>query len=119
MTTGVMDSGPTRRRVSRNDGLLLCLALLRGLLFRRFFLRRLLRHFLAFGPCLGQADRDRLFAALYLPARTAALQRPRLALLHHAFDVGGGLLGIFSCHDYFSCWPEPILASDKSSGFAT
>ena len=58
----------------------------------------LLRHLLALGPRLRQSDRDRLLAARDLPARTAAPQRAGLALLHHAFDIAGGLLRIFACH---------------------
>src|SRR5665213_311654 len=91
--------------------LLLRLALLRGLLF----LRSLLRDFLAFGPCLGQADGDGLLAALDLLAGAAALQRPGLALLHHALDVGGGLLRILPCHDGSPGCGKIIAAEEDGS----
>src|ERR1700731_654624 len=62
-------------------------------------LRRLLRYLRSHGPRLGQADSNGLLAALDLAAGAAALQRAGLALLHRAADLGGGLLGILSCHD--------------------
>src|SRR5204862_6367322 len=84
--------------------LMSALALLLGLLFLAglAFLRGLLRHFLAFRPCFGQSDRDRLLAALDLLAGAPALQGAGLALLRRAADLGGSLLGIFASHERFS-----------------
>src|SRR5437016_11318048 len=45
---------------------------------------------------LGQADGDRLLAALDLPAGAAAAQRAGLALLHGAAHFLGRALGVFS-----------------------
>src|SRR4051812_41263033 len=102
---------------------LLLRRLLAGLLARR--LRRLLRgcsrallrrHLLAFAARLGQADGDRLFAALDLAARAAALQRPGLALLHRAPDFGRRALGVFAC---CSCHEDGLpVTSQQSRGAA-
>jgi hypothetical protein len=51
------------------------------------FLRTLLRHLGPFLSGFGQPDRDRLFPALYLLSRSAALQRAGFALLHGAADL--------------------------------
>src|SRR5579871_2453803 len=74
--------------------------------------RRLLRHLLSRRPRLGQADRDRLLAALDLAAGPAASQGTGLALLHRPLDRGAGLLGIFAC---FTCHDRSPLASDQSA----
>ena len=58
-----MDSGPTRRRVSRNDGLLLRLPFLRGLLFRRFFFDAFFGTFL---PSARASERPIAIACLRL-----------------------------------------------------
>src|SRR4029450_11289410 len=92
-----MDASPSLAMTVLRPGL--PLRLLRRLLLQSLpFLRRLLRHLLAFGPRVRQSDRNRLFAAFDLPARAAALQRASLALLHRAFDIGRCLLRIFACH---------------------
>src|SRR5262249_21183974 len=58
------------------------------------------RHFLSFAPRFGQADRDRLFAALHSAAASAlaALERAAFAAVHRAFHVLGSGAGIFACH---------------------
>ena len=66
--------------------------LLGSFLRRLALLRRLLRHLLALGPRLGQADRDRLLAARDLLARTSAPQCAGLALFHCALNVIGCFL---------------------------
>ena len=84
---------PTDRPISSTyvQTFFAALALLRALLLFR-------RDFRSLPPCLGQADRDRLLAALDLPSRATALQGAGLALLHRAPDLGGRLSRIFSCH---------------------
>src|ERR1700743_1082697 len=93
-------------------------ALLRRLLFlRRFALLRgfLLRDFRAGCTRFGKTDRDRLLAALDLPARATSFQRARLSLLHRAPDFGGRLLRIFSRHDVSPGGGKEIIAIGKSS----
>src|SRR5437016_4152180 len=59
----------------------------------------LLRHLCAGLPRFGEADRDRLLAALDASARPAALQRAALALVHRALDLLARLLPVLS-HAY-------------------
>src|SRR6202043_1857441 len=50
---------------------------------------------LAAGSCFGEADRDRLFAALPLAALTAAARRAALELVHflsHGLGCGAAIL---------------------------
>src|SRR5262249_60915 len=44
------------------------------------------RYLCAGGPCLAEANRDRLFAAGHFPARSTGLERAAVALVHCAFD---------------------------------
>src|SRR5688572_2951945 len=60
--------------------------------------RAFLRNLLALAARLGEADRDRLFAALHFFLAAAASQRALLALAHRAFDVLGSAFGILACH---------------------
>src|SRR5207253_398395 len=83
---------------------------------RRFALRRrrLPRHLGAGLARLGQADRDRLLAALHRLAGAAALQRAVLALVHRAFHLALRFLSITG--------HEGLLAycvSDPTSGAAS
>src|SRR6202012_5911578 len=69
----------------------------RAFLFLRAFLLLgglLLRPLGARGAVFRQADGDGLFAAGDGLARTAALQRAGLALLHHLFDLLRGGFGV-------------------------
>src|SRR5688572_18126877 len=52
------------------------------------------RHLRAFLARFGQADRDRLLAALHLLARASALQRAPFALVHRAFHFLLGFLAV-------------------------
>src|SRR6185437_317450 len=54
----------------------------------------LARHFRAGAARLGQADGDRLLAALHLAPGAAAAQRSLLALVHRALDFALGFLAV-------------------------
>src|SRR5919206_4276369 len=58
----------------------------------------LLRDFFPFAARLGQADGNRLLAALDLLSAPAAPERSFLALAHCALDILGSTFRVFACH---------------------
>src|SRR4051794_19101542 len=69
----------------------------------------LLRDLLALFACLGEADGDRLFAALHLAAFAAApaLRGALLVPAHLAFDVLAGALCVFPLLCFLRHWAFP------------
>src|SRR5215216_2648832 len=72
----------------------------RLLLFAALLATFLLRDFLPLFTRFGQADRDRLLAALHFLAAPPALERPLFAFAHRAFDFLRSTFRVFARHEF-------------------